>query len=101
MLLTFQGPKKSRFSGLTPSNRPRNSFARIKIITRAIYTTGTLIVNMTSTLYLAYYIRYGYNRVCVGFICSWFGVLISSFSLASLLRLFDSQHEDVRKALKV
>jgi hypothetical protein len=41
----FQGPKKSRFSGPTPSNAPRNAVALLKTITyRAIKTTGTLIV---------------------------------------------------------
>jgi hypothetical protein len=45
--LPFQGPKKSRFSGPTPSNGYQNVFTRIKIITsRAISTTGTLIVNL-------------------------------------------------------
>ncbi len=44
-LVPFQGPKKSRFSGSTPSNAPHNNVAPIKIITyRAIKTTGTLIV---------------------------------------------------------
>jgi hypothetical protein len=43
----FQGPKKSQFSGPTPSNAPRNDVAPLKIITyRAIKTTGTLIVIM-------------------------------------------------------
>ncbi len=43
----FQGPKKSRFSGPTPSNAPRNDVAPLKIITySAIKTTGTLIVIM-------------------------------------------------------
>jgi hypothetical protein len=42
----FQGPKKSQFSGPTPSNAPRNDVAPLKIITYlAIKTTGTLIVN--------------------------------------------------------
>ncbi len=31
-LLPFQGPKKSRFSGPTPSNPPRNDVAPLKII---------------------------------------------------------------------
>jgi hypothetical protein len=44
-LVPFQGPKKSRFSGPTPSNAPRNDVARLKtIMYRAIKTTGTLIV---------------------------------------------------------
>ncbi len=44
-LVPFQGPKKSRFSGPTPSNAPHNDVAPLKIITyRAIKTTGTLIV---------------------------------------------------------
>ena len=44
-LVPFQGPKKSRFSGPTPSNAPRNDVAPLKTITyRAIKTTGTLIV---------------------------------------------------------
>ncbi len=44
-LVPFQGPKKSRFSGPTPSNAPRNDVALLKTITyRAIKTTGTLIV---------------------------------------------------------
>jgi hypothetical protein len=39
-------PKKSRFSGPTPYNAPRNDVAFLKTITyRAIKTTGTLIVN--------------------------------------------------------
>ncbi len=42
----FQGPEKSRFSGPTPSNAPRNDVAPLKTITyRAIKTAGTLIVN--------------------------------------------------------
>jgi hypothetical protein len=44
-LVPFQGPKKSRFSGPTPSNAPRNDVAPLKtIMYRAIKTTGTLIV---------------------------------------------------------
>jgi hypothetical protein len=44
-LVPFQGPKKSRFSGPTPSDAPCNYVAPLKIITyRAIKTTGTLIV---------------------------------------------------------
>ncbi len=44
MKLVPFGPKKSRFSGQTPSNGPSNGFARIKnIMSRAIQTTGTLI----------------------------------------------------------
>jgi hypothetical protein len=44
-LVPFQGPKKSRFSGPTPSNVPRNDVAPLKIVMyRAIKTTGTLIV---------------------------------------------------------
>ncbi len=44
-LVPFQGPKKSRFSGPTPSNAPRNDVAPLKTITyRAIKTTGTFIV---------------------------------------------------------
>ncbi len=46
LLVPFQGPKKSQFSGPTPSNAPRNDVAPLKTITyRAIKTTGTLIVN--------------------------------------------------------
>jgi hypothetical protein len=37
-LVPFQGPKKSRFSGPTPSNAPRNAAALLKTI------TGILIV---------------------------------------------------------
>jgi hypothetical protein len=48
-LVPFQGPKKSRFSGPTPSNAPHNDVAPLKIITyRAIKTTGTLIVKGAS-----------------------------------------------------
>ncbi len=48
-LVQFQGPKKSRFSGPTPSNAPRNDVAPLKTITyRAIKTTGTLIVIIES-----------------------------------------------------
>jgi hypothetical protein len=44
-LVPFQGPKKSRFSGPTPSNAPHNDVAPLKtIMYRAIKTTGTLIV---------------------------------------------------------
>jgi hypothetical protein len=44
-LVPFQGTKKSRFSGPTPSNAPRNDIEPLKTITyRAIKTTGTLIV---------------------------------------------------------
>ncbi len=51
-LVPFQGPKKSRFSGPTPSNAPRNDVPPLKIITyRAIKTTGTLIVNMFLYVY--------------------------------------------------
>jgi hypothetical protein len=43
-LVPFQGPKKSRFSGPTPSNAC-NDVAPLKtIMYRAIKTTGTLIV---------------------------------------------------------
>jgi hypothetical protein len=50
-LVPFQGPKKSRFSGPTPSNAPRNDVAPLKIITyRAIKTTGTLVVLCTQVL---------------------------------------------------
>ncbi len=45
-LVPFQGPKKSRFSGPTLSNAPRNDVAPLKTIAyRAIKITGTLIVN--------------------------------------------------------
>jgi hypothetical protein len=48
---TFLGPKKSRFSGPTPSNAPSNDVAPLKIITyRAIKTTGTLVVLCTRVL---------------------------------------------------
>jgi hypothetical protein len=41
----FQGPKKSLFSGPTPSNASRNEVAPLKTtMYRAIKTTGTLIV---------------------------------------------------------
>ncbi len=41
----ISGPKKSRFSGPTPSNAPRNDVTLLKTITyRAIKTTGTLLV---------------------------------------------------------
>jgi hypothetical protein len=47
-LVSFQGPKKSRFSGPNPSNAPRNDVALLKTITyRAIKTTGTLLVITT------------------------------------------------------
>ncbi len=46
-LVPFQGPKKSRFSGPTPSNAPRNDVEPLKIITyRAMKTTGTLMVKI-------------------------------------------------------
>ncbi len=44
-LVPFQGPKKSPYSGPTPSNAPRNDVAPLKTITyRAIKRIGTLIV---------------------------------------------------------
>jgi hypothetical protein len=47
-LVPFQGPKKSQFSGPTPSNAPHNDVAPLKTITyRAIKTTDTLIVIFT------------------------------------------------------
>jgi hypothetical protein len=50
-LVPFQGPKKSRFSGPTPSNAPSNDVAPLKIITyQAIKTTGTLVVLCTRVL---------------------------------------------------
>ncbi len=52
-LSTFLDPKKSWFSGSTPSNAPHNDVAPLKIITyRAIKTTGTLIVIMKLNLLL-------------------------------------------------
>jgi hypothetical protein len=49
-LMPFQGPKKSRFSGPTPSNAPRNDVALLKTITYpALKTTGTLIVILAHT----------------------------------------------------
>jgi hypothetical protein len=51
-LVPFQGPKKSRFSGPTPSNAPRKDVASLKTITyRAIKTTGTLIVIVAAPNY--------------------------------------------------
>ena len=48
LILSFQGPKKSQFSGPTPSNAPHTDVAPLKTITyRAIKTTGTLIVILT------------------------------------------------------
>jgi hypothetical protein len=48
-LVPFQGPKKFRISGPTPSNAPNNDVAPLNIITyRAIKTTGTLIVKIAS-----------------------------------------------------
>jgi hypothetical protein len=56
-LVPFQGPKKSRFSGPTPSNAPRNAVALLKTITyRAIKTTGTLIVNIRTVTFTILYI---------------------------------------------
>ncbi len=47
-LVPFQGPKKSRFSGPTPSNAPRNDVAPLKTITsRAIKITGTSTLIVT------------------------------------------------------
>ncbi len=44
-LVPFQGPKKSQFSGPTPSNAQSNDVAPLKTITyHAIKITGTLIV---------------------------------------------------------
>ncbi len=46
-------PKKSRFSGPTPPNAPRNDVAPLKIITcRAIKTTRTLIVILSFPMQL-------------------------------------------------
>jgi hypothetical protein len=45
------GPKKSRFSGPTPSNAPSKDVAPLKIIKyRAIKTTGTLVFLCTRVL---------------------------------------------------
>ncbi len=50
-LVPFQAPKKSQFSGSTPSNAPRNDVAHLKTITdRAIKTTGTLIAITVSNM---------------------------------------------------
>jgi hypothetical protein len=52
----ISGPKKSRFSGHTPSNAPPNDVAPLKIITyRAIKTTGTLIVILASFVYVIFF----------------------------------------------
>jgi hypothetical protein len=62
-LVPFQGPKKSRFSGPTPSNAPRNDVAPLKtIMYRAIKTTGTLIVNN------AYYFFFIYTYTAFAYI---------------------------------
>jgi hypothetical protein len=46
MALASLVPKKSQFSGPTPSNAPCNDVAPLKtIMYRTIKTTGTLIVN--------------------------------------------------------
>ncbi len=42
------GPKKSRFSGLNPSNVPSNGFALIKIIkSKLLIKAGTLVILCT------------------------------------------------------
>jgi len=46
--LAFEGPKKSWFSGPTPSNGSRNVFSRIKIITSRATTTGTGILTVNT-----------------------------------------------------
>jgi hypothetical protein len=52
-LVPFQGPTKSRFSGPTPFNAPRNDVAPLKTITfRAIKTTDTLIVTRGWTVWI-------------------------------------------------
>jgi hypothetical protein len=68
-LVPFQGPKKSRFSGPTLSNAPRNDVAPLKTITyRAIKTTGILIVIQVhgAGIYLARFPRKceGYKNSC-------------------------------------
>ncbi len=53
-LVPFQGLKKSRFTGPTPSNAPRNDVALLKTITyRAIKATGTLIVSLDHSPYFS------------------------------------------------
>jgi hypothetical protein len=53
--LPFQGPKKSRFKGLPLPLALVMDIARIKIINRAIQTTGTLIViNQSAQLKLMF-----------------------------------------------
>ncbi len=54
--MLFQGPKKSQFSGPTPSNASRNDVAPHKTITYCdIKTTDTLIVNYIHTTQLGFY----------------------------------------------
>ncbi len=63
------GPKKSRFSGPTPSNAPCNDVAPLKIITyRTIKTTGTLIVNIQLYFRSNLYAKWGiqqYKKVLI------------------------------------
>ena len=71
-LVPFQGPKKSRFSGPTPSNAPSIAVALLKTITyRAIKTTGTLVVLCTRVLLCA--VVYCCCVVCC---CLLLGVLV-------------------------
>ncbi len=59
-LVPFQGPKKSQFSGPTPSNAPRNCVAHLKTITyHAIKTTGTLIVIISNCVILEKVLKKG------------------------------------------
>ncbi len=65
-LVPFQGPKKSQFSGPTPSNAPHNDVAPLKIIMyRAIKTTGTLTRILTPSL--LYLIDMGYEGRALGY----------------------------------
>jgi hypothetical protein len=64
-LVPFLGPKKSRFSGPTLSNAPRNDVAPLKtIVYRAKKTTGTLIVILIFTIMLTLYTVECYSLQC-------------------------------------
>ncbi len=89
-LVPFQVPKKSRFSGPTPSNAPRNDVAPLKtIMYHAIKTTGTLIViscvageysclqmQLTLKREFSYYLLTIYVPTCMLVIVSWFSFWI-------------------------
>ncbi len=69
-LVPFQGPKKSRFSGSTPSNAPRNDVAPLKTIKYKRHKkTGTWVVLCTWMLLLCVVVCNGGGEVSLHLCC--------------------------------